>query len=105
VDSTSILTHELLHGLGFGADALIGKTPWDLLTNKEYFIGKETLKYNHGPVKITDDGHVEISNDLMNAFPPFEPTDISTLDSHIMHDLGLGATAPSWWHNPIEIIG
>ncbi|MCK1506320.1 Calx-beta domain-containing protein [Bradyrhizobium sp. 18] len=92
VDSTSILTHELLHGLGFGADHLLFDTPWDLLVKNDVFKGKMA-----GKVAVTDDGHLAALNDLMSAFPPQIPTEISTTDIAIMNDLGFGANKPAWW--------
>jgi Repeat of unknown function (DUF5648) len=90
VDVTTLLTHEILHGLGFGgADG-----PWDFLTKSGEFRGSKGIDAS---IKITTDhSHLfERPTDLMGD-GVLQPAPISALDVAILEDLGWGVGKPDW---------
>ena len=105
-DLTSILTHEILHGLAFtgNLDATGGlKTPYDALVsmqnNSPVFTGTHAQAANgNNPVALdpasAGDGsayyHVMVANDLMSdAIGKGEVRTISPLDIAMLQDMGL----------------
>lgn len=107
-DMTSILTHELLHGLGFGyRDTKTGQQEvWDLLINKEgkgWVYTGDAAKNSRGGYALDqrDGGHLVNAGDLMD--PSYNgPNDpITEKDVAILHDLGYGGGVPSWWPNKV----
>ena len=103
-DLTTILTHEMLHALGF--DGLIGSsasqsTAYDryvvMQNGTPYFTGPDAQSVYGGPVPLapvsTGAGsayyHVAVSSDLMNnTIGPAQVKTISKLDLAILQDLG-----------------
>ena len=103
-DLTTILTHEMLHALGF--DGLIGSyasqaTAYDryvvMQNGTPYFTGPDAQGVYGGPVPLapvsTGAGsayyHVAVSSDLMNnTIGPGQVKTISKLDLAILQDLG-----------------
>jgi len=124
VDVTTMLTHELLHGIGFGAGwsstpfAGTSKSIWDTFVSSPHgqyvFNGPQA----HRVPLATDDngqlnGHVANLPDLMDPFVGAslpngmfdEP--ISPLDVAMLNDIGYGIAPPEWFHpqNPRLIAG
>jgi len=101
VDVTTLLTHEILHGLGFGAETSQAGhfVPWELMTaDKEYFRGTQV---DDAMVKLYPDpddpvGHLEAFGALMSpgTFGPNTP--ISDIEISILRDLGFGTFSPQW---------
>jgi hypothetical protein len=128
VDVVTMLTHELLHGMGFGIGygtgsglALAGnpQTIWDSFlappnrTHGYRFEGTQTIDANvllanagSGPNGlVTGLGHVGVQPDLMDPYVgangnPYAMFDesISPLDIAILKDIGYGTTAPTWFN-------
>lgn len=112
-DLTSILTHEILHGLAFAGGSSSGnttlKTAYDSLittqNNAPVFVGRHAETANAGnpiPLSPADAGqgsayyHVTIPNDLMSAsIKKGEVKTISTLDIAMLEDMGLTVTGAS----------
>jgi hypothetical protein len=105
-DLTSVLTHEILHGLAFtgNLDTKGGaKTPFDTLVTIQndlpVFTGANAVAANaNTPVSLSPassgDGsayyHVGVQNDLMaDSIKPGEVREISSLDIAILQDIGL----------------
>lgn len=112
-DLTSILTHEILHGLAFAGGSASGsstlKTSYDSLittqNNAPVFVGRHAETVNGGnpvPLSPADAGqgsayyHVTIPNDLMAAsIKKGEVKGISALDVAMLEDMGLTVTGAS----------
>ena len=90
IDVTTVLAHEILHGLGFGSNVNTdaGESPWLLLTkNGGRFNGSQAIDAN---VPLAADfSHLASSSDLMGSGVLEPNTPISDLDVAIMQDLGL----------------
>lgn len=111
-DLTSILTHEILHGLAFtgtiGVDSTV-KTGFDELVVTEgdtpYFVGRHAKTANGGeniPLSPATSGsgsayyHVAIPSDLMSAeLQKGEVKTISALDIAMLQDIGVSVTGAS----------
>ncbi|TIL87507.1 MAG: hypothetical protein E5Y73_25190 [Mesorhizobium sp.] len=97
-DVTTLLTHEILHGLGFGhresrADHV---TPWELMTSDfEFFRGTQV---DDEMVKLwpTDPGHLDAFGALMSPGSFGPNTSMSSVEISIMRDLGFGSFNPQW---------
>ncbi len=112
-DLTSILTHEILHGLAFaGGNSNNGatlKTAYDSLitmqNNTPVFVGRHAETVNAGnpvPLSPANSGqgsayyHVTIPNDLMSeSIKKGEVKTISALDIAMLEDIGLTITGAS----------
>jgi Repeat of unknown function (DUF5648) len=97
IDVTTLLTHEILHGLGFGAGG-----PWKFLTKSGEFRGSKEIDA-HVQLSTVDFSHLADTSDLMGGEKPapapigvLAPTPISKLDIAILEDLGWGAGKPGW---------
>ena len=106
-DFTSIITHEILHGLAFtgviGNAATPLRTKYDELVmmqnNKPYFVGVNAQKANAGnPVPLVPESagngsayyHVDVQGDLMaETIKKGQVSRISPLDIAILQDLGI----------------
>jgi hypothetical protein len=106
-DFTSIITHEILHGLAFtgviGNAATPLRTKYDELVmmqnNKPYFVGVNAQKANAGnPVPLVPESagngsayyHVDVQGDLMaETIKKGQVSPISPLDIAILQDLGI----------------
>ena len=106
-DFTSIITHEILHGLAFtgalGNAATPLRTKYDELVmmqnNKPYFVGINAEKANAGnPVPLTPESagngsafyHVDVQGDLMaETIKKGQVSTISPLDIGILQDVGI----------------
>jgi autotransporter passenger strand-loop-strand repeat protein len=120
VDVTTMLTHELIHGLGLGASSTElpqFQTIWDNFVQRRpgsfSFTGSQAERLNNGkPIPLaeaapngefmTGSGHVGIEGDLMDpyigvtsagSFQMFGEK-ITPLDVAILSDLGYGSTLP-----------
>jgi hypothetical protein len=102
IDVTTLMTHEILHGLGFGStvNTDAGESPWIFLTLNTggFFNGSQPIDKH---VKLADDSqHLDDFSDLMgNGL--LEPAPISDLDIAILNDLGWGPSRPSWLDSQI----
>jgi hypothetical protein len=106
-DLTSILTHEILHGIAFtgnlDANATGAKTPYDALVtlqnNQPVFTGKYAQAANaNKPIPLISasagDGsayyHVAVANDLMSdSLSKGQVRNVSTLDIAMLQDMGV----------------
>lgn len=106
-DFTSIITHEILHGLAFtgaiGNAATPLRTKYDELVmmqnNKPYFVGVNAQKANAGnPVPLVPESagngsayyHVDVQGDLMaETIKKGQVSTISPLDIAILQDVGI----------------
>lgn len=110
-DLTSILTHEILHGLAFTGNveqsASLQSTAYDSLIASEnapslFFVGRHAKTVNSGnpvPLSPASSGtgsayyHVAIPNDLMSAsIKKGEVKYISALDVAMLEDMGITVT-------------
>ncbi len=106
-DLTSVLTHEILHGMAFSGNLDLGntaaKTPFDALVTMQngspFFTGTHAeIANGNSPVPLDTASagpgsayyHVAIANDLMNdALGKGEVRTISPLDIAMLQDMGL----------------
>ena len=106
-DFTSIITHEILHGLAFtgalGNAATPLRTKYDALVmmqnNKPYFVGVNAEKANAGnPVPLVPESagsgsafyHVDVQGDLMaETIKKGQVSAMSPLDIAILQDIGI----------------
>jgi predicted nicotinamide N-methyase len=106
-DFTSIITHEILHGIAFtgviGNAATPLRTKYDELVmmqnNKPYFVGVNAQKANAGnPVPLVPESagngsayyHVDVQGDLMaETIKKGQVSPISPLDIAMLQDLGI----------------
>jgi hypothetical protein len=128
VDVVTLLTHELLHGMGFGSgygahSGLAGnpQTIWDSFlvppNNSHNGYSFQVTPQSNVPL-ITDDNGILVpgydhiaASDLMdpyvgtagNQYAMFNES-ISPLDIAILKDIGYGTTAPSWFHSASKLV-
>ena len=103
-DLTTVLTHELLHALGFDGNypsANSSKTTYDTYIQMQnglpYFVGPKALAVYGGPVplELASSGvgsayyHLKVASDMMSsALSPGTVRSISSLDVALLQDLG-----------------
>ena len=103
-DLTSVLTHELLHAIGFNGTlgtSAGGTSPYDQLVSfmngTPYFVGPAATTVYGGPVPLapesSGDGsayyHVDLPNDLMSSgISNGQTRNISKLDLAMLQDIG-----------------
>lgn len=104
VDGTSLMLHEIMHGLGFGVPGRAQyTTPWYHYELQSptglYFVGPEATKVAKQGVQLTtDDGGAHLhGNDLMDQAGVQPNETLSSIDLAILSDLGYGKKAPMWW--------
>jgi hypothetical protein len=103
-DLTTVLTHELLHAMGFegnypnpGAYQTTYDTYIQMQNGVPYFVGPKAQAVFGGPVPLDPASsgagsayyHLKVASDLMSsALPPGTVRSISALDVAVMQDLG-----------------
>jgi hypothetical protein len=120
VDVTALMTHELIHGLGFGngydrakgsPSTKFGSTVWDYYSKYQqgdwYFDFKSSNANSvplahYDPFKVPGYDHLAADLDLMGGpLDPrqtgLDPFKISPDVKSILAEMGYGVTAPPWW--------
>ncbi|MEO1323590.1 MAG: calcium-binding protein, partial [Pseudomonadota bacterium] len=101
-DLYTVLIHEIGHGLGhlgFGDDPDVQSVFDSFVTVDDgslFFTGPETASINSGPLRLSDDSHVQFVNDLMSAsIGRGQRQSISDINISVLQDIGMPILLPT----------